>query len=99
MGPFSVLPQLYIHPDSWSEILMGCEQTRQITMNNYTTTLKCTFLEIKKAYFWMKIMILFFFCQKDNAIICEKDHLMGRAENVEQFLYPTLVGYWSIVPF
>ncbi len=46
-------------------------------MNIYATTLKCTFLEIKKAYFWMKIMILFFFCQKDNAIICENDHLIG----------------------
>lgn len=68
-------------------------------MNNYATYQKCTFLEIKKAYFWMKIMVLFFFCQKDNAIICENDHIKGLAENVEQFFYPTLVGYWPIVPY
>ena len=68
-------------------------------MNNYATTLKCTFLEIKKAYFWMKNINLLFFRQKDNAIICENDHLKGFAENVDQFLYPTLVGYWSIVPY
>lgn len=62
-------------------------------MYNYATTLKCTLLEIKKAYFWMKIMIFSFFYKKDNAIICENDHIKGRAENVEQFFCPTLVGY------